>query len=156
MTFPPLTRRSLISTAMVLAPLLRTASAAQPDPILAAIRRAETADLAFAHAALPPYVAFDIISRASHRAHRTALHQARSVARLSLHALTPQTETGALALVAFYARRAERTGSRGARRAGLRRLREVFARPGACQPGHDLVAAWTACLQALTHHPPLG
>ena len=154
MTFPPFTRRSLISTAMLLGPVLRTASVAQPDPILAAIRRAEAADLAFAHAALPSHVVLDIVSRASHRAYRTALHQARSSARLSLHTFTPQSEVGARALVAFYARRAERTGSRGARRAGLRRLREVCARPGVCQPGRDLATAWTACLPALTHHPP--
>ncbi len=148
MTLLPFSRRTLIGAAAMLGPLLRAASAAGPDPILSAIKRTEAADLAFAHAALPSTVVLDESARAPHRAHRVVLARARFLARFDLHAMTPRTEQGADALVAFYARRAERTGSRGARRAGLRRLREVFARPDACKPSCEL--------PALTHHPPSG
>lgn len=154
MILPFFSRRAVLGSVAMLGPLTRSAFATAPDPILFAIQRTEAADLAFARAGLPSDVVLDDASRAAHRAHRSDLARDRFLARFDLHTMTPRTEAGASALVAFYARRAERTGSRGARRAGLRRLREVFDRPGACQPGRDLATTWAASLPALTHHPP--
>ena len=45
--------------------------------------------------------------------------------------MTPTTPEGAAALVAFYAAIAERCGHDSAVRAARRKLRRVFARPGA-------------------------
>jgi hypothetical protein len=153
MIFPPVTRRTLFGAATLLGPLLRPGLAMPSDPLMAAIRITEAADMAYRAAGLvsPSH----LVARASHpndralsaewRAHRDALARARSAARTSLHALTPTTQAGAHALVRYYANRvalAHPVNARGASRAAQRRLREVFARPGACLP-------------ALTHHPPL-
>ena len=146
MTLPSLSRRALFGAAL-LGPLLRPSVAMPADPLLAAIHITEAADAAYR---VSGFVSRShIVARASlsaeWRAHREKLAQARYAARTSLHALTPTTQAGAQALVRYYADRvamAHPTNVRGASRAAQKRLREVFARPG----------AW---LPPLTHHPPL-
>ncbi|MET3695382.1 hypothetical protein [Methylobacterium goesingense] len=78
------------------------------------------------------------------RAYREKLAHARYVARANLHALTPSSQDEARALIAYYAARAERADSTGATRSARRRLREVFARSGAVQPGAPLPALLAA------------
>jgi hypothetical protein len=149
----PFSRRSLLGAAALLGPLLRSGAAMPSDPLLAAIRITEAADMA--HRAAGLVSASHLVARTSHpheralsaewRAHRDTLARARSAARISLHTLTPTTQASAHALVRYYADRvalAHPVNARGAARAAQRRLREVFARPGACLP-------------SLTHHPPL-
>ena len=146
MIFAPFSRRSLLGAAALLGPLLRSGAAMPSDPLLAAIRLTEAADMAYRAAGLASssqMVAGKL--SAEWRARREALARARHAARTSLHALTPTTQAGACALVRYYADRvaqAHPVNARGASRAAQRRLREVFSRPGACLPG-------------LTHHPPL-
>ncbi|WP_264051631.1 penicillin-binding protein [Methylobacterium flocculans] len=141
-----LTRRALFGVAALLGPLLRSGAAMPADPLLAAIRITEAADAAYRVSGFVSQS--QIVAQASlsaeWRAHRERLAQARYVARTNLHALTPTTQAGARALVRYYADRvaAHPTNVRGASRAAQKRLREVFARPG----------AW---LPPLTHHPPL-
>ena len=84
MTFPPLSRRTLLGAAAMLGPLLRATSAAGADPILSAIQRTETADLTFARAALPAGAVLDEAARAAHRSNRAALGRARFLAQ-TLH-----------------------------------------------------------------------
>ena len=79
------------------------------------------------------------------RAHRIETGRARCAARIALHELTPATREAAIAFVRYtgdLVSHAHHMNAKSARRAALRRLREVFARPGACLP-------------PLTHHPPL-
>lgn len=147
MIFPLVTRRTVLGAAALFGPLLRSGLAMPSDPLLAAIRITEAADMAHRAAGLASssHMVTGKLS-AEWRAHRDALARARSAARTSLHALTPTTQAGARALVRYYANRvalAHPVSARGASRAAQRRLREVFARPGACLP-------------SLTHHPPLS
>ena len=146
MILAPFSRRSLLGAAAFLGPLLRSGVAMPSDPLLAAIRITEAADMAHRAAGLASssHMVAGKLS-AEWRARRDALARTRSAARTSLHALTPTTQAGARALVRYYADRvalAHPVNVRGASRAAQRRLREVFARPGACLP-------------SLTHHPPL-
>jgi hypothetical protein len=106
------------------------------DPIFAAIRRAEAADEAHRLSGLISLQIQAAGSRPSPEwmAYRAALTEARSVARMSLHEMTPASPKAADALVSYYAARAARTQARGAVRAARRRLRVVFSRPGACRP----------------------
>lgn len=128
----PFTRRAVFGLGALLGPLLRSGLATPSDPLLAAIRITEAADLAYRAAGLASsaHMVAGKLS-AEWRAHREKLAEARYVARANLHALTPVTLAGARALVAYYAARAERTGIAGAARSARRRLREVFARSGA-------------------------
>jgi hypothetical protein len=130
-----LTRRGLFGGAILLGPLLRTGMATPPDPMLAAIRLAEAADTAHRAAGLlsASRTVGGVLSP-EWRAHRLETARARCAARLALYDLTPTTREAATALVRYYGERmnhAHPTGAHGARRAALRRLREVFARPGA-------------------------
>ncbi|MCJ2108123.1 penicillin-binding protein [Methylobacterium sp. E-041] len=110
--------------------------AAASDGVLPAIRWAEAADAAYlgsgriaadrAKAGLP--------LSAGWAAYRGSLARVRRLARLDLYALTPTTAESAKALAAYHTARGERAGSAGARRAARRRLRKVFARPGAVLP----------------------
>ena len=145
MILSPFSRRSLLGAAALLGPLLRSGAAMSPDPLLVAIRLTEAADMAHRAAGLASssHMVAGKLS-AEWRAYRETLAQARYAARTNLHALTPTTQAGAQALVRYYADRvamAHPTNVRGASRAAQKRLREVFARPGACLP-------------PLTHHPP--
>ena len=129
------TRRSLFGGALLLGPLLRTGMAMPPDPMLAAIRLAEAADTAHRAAGLlsASRMAGGFLTP-EWRAERIATAQARFAARVNLHGLTPSTRAEAVALVRYYANRvshADPVNVRGASRAAQRRLREVFARPGA-------------------------
>lgn len=148
MILPLFTRRTLFGAAALLSPLLRTGAAVTPDPLLAAIRITEAADMAHRAAGLASALHRQADGRLTTewRAYRVALAKERRAARLDLHALTPATQAGALALIGYYAARAERAGTRGAARTSRRYLREVFSRPDACQPG--------CSLPALMHHPP--
>ncbi|KQQ39136.1 hypothetical protein ASF58_22860 [Methylobacterium sp. Leaf125] len=135
MTFHAVTRRGLFGGAILLGPLLRTGMATPPDPMLAAIRLAEAADTAHRAAGLlsASRMAGGVLTP-EWRAERISTAKARFVARLTLHGMTPTTRDAAAALVRYYSERvshAHPTGAHGARRAALRRLREVFARPGA-------------------------
>lgn len=135
MSFHAMTRRGLFGGALLLGPLLRTGMATPPDPMLAAIRLAEAADKAHRAAGLlsASRMAGGVLTP-EWRAERIATAKARFAARLALHGLTPATREGAIALVRYYGDRvshAHPTGAHGAGRAALRRLREVFARPGA-------------------------
>lgn len=130
-----LTRRGLFGGAILLGPLLRTGMAMPPDPMLAAIRLAEAADTAHRAAGLvsASRMAGGVLTP-EWRARRIETAKARFSARLALHGLTPATREVAAALVRYYSDRvshAHPTNARGAARAAQRRLREVFARPGA-------------------------
>ena len=105
------------------------------DPMLAAIRLAEAADKAHHAAGLlsASRMAGGVLTP-GWRAEQIATAKARFAARLALHGLTPTTRETAIALVRYYGDRvshAHPTSARGAKRAALRRLREVFTRPGA-------------------------
>ncbi|MGL0061752.1 hypothetical protein O6146_23945, partial [Salmonella enterica subsp. enterica] len=65
------------------------------------------------------------------RAYRFGVLAERYSARRALHALTPATADEAAALVAYHAERASLTSDPEAARAARRRLRKIFARPGA-------------------------
>ena len=130
-----LTRRSLFGGALLLGPLMRVGFAMPSDPLLVAIRITEAADTAHRAAGLvsASRLAGGVLSP-EWRARRIETARARFAARSELHALTPMTRDGALALVRYYGKRvshAHPTNTRGAARAAQRRLREVFARPGA-------------------------
>ncbi|MCJ2042909.1 penicillin-binding protein [Methylobacterium sp. J-059] len=106
------------------------------DRVLPAIRWAEKADAAYLASGR---VAADLADAglpmpAGWRAYRASLAHVRWLARLDLYALTPTTPETAAALAAYHTARGERAGSAGARRAARRRLRKVFARPGAVLP----------------------
>ncbi|KQT52092.1 penicillin-binding protein [Methylobacterium sp. Leaf456] len=128
---PRPTRRVVL--AVVLAAVSPAARAARPDPLATAIRRARLADAAHRQAGTdslnvfgpngtrPPYW----------RAYRFGVLAERYSARRALHALMPATADEASALVAYYAERAELSDDPETARAGRRRLRKVFARPGA-------------------------
>jgi hypothetical protein len=135
MTFPTLTRRSLFGGALLLGPLMRAGMATPPDPMLVAIRLTEAADKAHRAAGLlsASRMAGGVLSP-EWRAERIATAKARFAARTRLHELTPTTREAAIALVQYYGDRvnhAHHTNTRGAGRAALRRLREVFGRPNA-------------------------
>ncbi|MCK2056944.1 penicillin-binding protein [Methylobacterium sp. 37f] len=135
MTIHTLTRRSLFGGALLLGPLMRVGFAMPSYPRLAAIRITEAADTAHRAAGLvsASRLAGGVLSP-EWRVRRIETARARFAARSELHALTPTTRAGALALVRYYGDRvshAHPTGAHGAKHAALRRLREVFARPGA-------------------------
>lgn len=135
MTFHIITRRGLFGGALLLGPLMRVGFAMPSDPLLVAIRITEAADTAHRAAGLvsASRLAGGVLS-SEWRAHRIETAKARFTARSELHALTPTTRAAAMALVRYYGERvshAHPTGAHGAKRAALRRLREVFARPGA-------------------------
>lgn len=126
-----LTRRTAF--ALALAPLTVPVLASDPDPVFAAIRRAETADADHLFAGR---LALELFGTTGPRpapwlAYRATLAEARRAARFDLRAVTPTTAEGARALVVFYAANAERSGDPCAVKAARRRLRRVFARPGA-------------------------
>jgi hypothetical protein len=125
MVIPSFTRRSVLGAAALLGPLLRSSQAMPSDPIFAAIRRAEAADEAHRLSGLISLQIQAAGARPSSEwmAHRAALTEARSVARMSLHEMTPASPKAADALVSYYAARAARTQARGAVRAARRRLR---------------------------------
>jgi hypothetical protein len=64
MIFPPVTRRTLFGAATLLGPLLRPGLAMPSDPLMAAIRITEAADMAYRAAGLvsPSH----LVARASH------------------------------------------------------------------------------------------
>ncbi|MCJ2039570.1 penicillin-binding protein, partial [Methylobacterium sp. J-059] len=68
------------------------------------------------------------------RAYRASLAPVRRLDRLDLYALTPTTPETAAELPAYHTARSERASSAGARRDASRRVRQVFARPGAVLP----------------------
>ncbi|KQP81139.1 hypothetical protein ASF60_22330 [Methylobacterium sp. Leaf113] len=114
---------------------MRGGFAMPSDPLLVAIRITDAADTAHRAAGLvsASRLAGGVLSP-EWRAHRIETAKARFTARSELHALTPTTREAAIALVRYYGDRvshAHPTSTRGAARAAQRRLREVFARPGA-------------------------
>lgn len=127
-----LSRRSALGTLLALAPM--PAIAGRPiDPFPGAIRRAETADVAYRESG---HLAREIQATGqglppTWRAYRAILLRDRTVARAELHTLTPTTPEAAAALVSYYRARAEVSGDPRALRAARRRLRKVFRRPGA-------------------------
>ncbi|MCP2083968.1 UNVERIFIED_ORG: hypothetical protein J2W74_005233 [Methylorubrum zatmanii] len=126
-----LTRRATIASALALlaAPALPAAS----SPFLAAIRRARLADAAHLQAGRDSLDVFGPNGPrpAYWRAYRFGVMAERYSARRALHALTPATADEASALVAYFAERASLTGNPETARAARRRLRRMFARPGA-------------------------
>lgn len=129
-----LSRRTILGAFLVLASSRVPALAS--DGILPAIRWAEAADDAYSASGR---VAADLAAAGQPMpvgwgAYRTSLARVRRLARLDLCALTPTTPEAAAALTAYHTARGERAGSTGARRAARRRLRKVFARPGAVLP----------------------
>ena len=135
MTVRALTRRSLFGGALLIGPMMRAGMATPPDPMLVAIRLTEAADKAHRAAGLisASRMAGGVLTL-EWRAERIARAQARFAARTWLHELTPTTREAAIALVQYYGDRvshAHHTNTRGAGRAALRRLREVFGRPDA-------------------------
>lgn len=128
---PSMTRRAAL--AILLAPLTVTVRAAEPDPVFAAILRAEAADADHLFAGR---LGLELFGPSAPRpagwlAYRASLAEIRRAARYDLRAVTPTTAEGARALVAFYASNAERSGDPCAVRSARRKLRRVFARPGA-------------------------
>ncbi|KAB7782891.1 penicillin-binding protein [Methylorubrum populi] len=127
------TRRTAIATAlaMIAAPALGTPYVL--TPFAAAIRRARLADAAHRQAGRDSLAVFGpAMPRPAYwRAYRFGVMAERYSARRALHALTPTTAAEADALVAYFAERAEITGNPETARAARRRLRKVFARPGA-------------------------
>lgn len=125
------TRRTAIASAlaMIAAPAL----GAVPSPLLVAIRRARLADAAHRQAGRDTIDVFGLNGPrpAYWRAYRFGVMAERYSARRALHVLTPVTADEAHALVAYYAERAALTGNPETARAARRRLRKVFARPGA-------------------------
>jgi hypothetical protein len=129
-----LSRRTVLGAFLAL--VAARAPAIASDGILPAICWAEKADAAYSASGR---VAADLAAAglpmpAGWRAYRASLAHVRRLARLDLYALTPTTPETAAALAAYHTARGERAGSPGARRAARRRLREVFARPGAVLP----------------------
>lgn len=125
------TRR--LALASVLAILAAPAIGATPSPFLAAIRRARLADAANRQAGADSLAVFgpNGVRPAYWRAYRFGVLAERYSARRALHALTPATADEASALVAYHAERVSLTADPEAARAARRRLRKVFARPGA-------------------------
>ena len=125
------TRRTAIASALALfaAPALSSI----PSPLLVAIRRARLADAAHRQAGRDTLDVFGLNGPrpAYWRAYRFGVMAERYSARRALHALTPATADEAAALVAYYSERVAFTDDPGAARAARRRLRKVFARPGA-------------------------
>ena len=134
------TRR--LALASVLAMLAAPAIGATPSPFLAAIRRARLADAANRQAGTDSLAVFGPsgVRPAYWRAYRFGVLAERYSARRALHALTPITAAEAAALVAYHAERASLTPDPNAAKAARRRLRKVFARPGAA-PMPELPAA---------------
>ena len=129
-----LSRRTILGAFLVV--VASRIPALASDGVLPAIRWAETADAAYSASG---HVAADLAAAgqpmpAGWRAYRTSLARVRRLARLDLYALTPTTPESAAELAAYHTARGERAGSLGARRAARRRLRKVFARPGAVLP----------------------
>ncbi|KAB7785995.1 penicillin-binding protein [Methylorubrum populi] len=125
------TRRTALAS--VLAVLAAPAIGAVPRPLFVAIRRARLADAAHRQAGRDT---LDVFGPNGHRpaywrAYRFGVLAERYSARRALYALTPATADEADALVAYFAERAEITGNPETARAARRRLRKVFARPGA-------------------------
>lgn len=145
-----LTRRSLFGGALLLGPLMRVGMATPPDPMLAAIRLAEAADTAHRAAGLVSASRKPGgVLTPEWRAERIATARARLAARTRLHELTPTTREAATALVRYYGDRvshAHHANTRGAGRAALRRLREVFGRPDAYPLDR---AAWASLAPSL-------
>ncbi|KQP67679.1 hypothetical protein ASF41_21675 [Methylobacterium sp. Leaf111] len=151
-----MTRRGLFGGALLLGPLLRTGMATPPDPMLVTIRLSEAADKAHRAAGLlsAARMAGGVLSP-EWRAHRIETARARCAARIALHGLTPTTREAAIALVRYTGDRvshAHHTNANGARRAALRRLREVFARPGAYPLDRD---AWVSVAASLAPVQPI-
>lgn len=137
-----LTRRATIASAIALlaAPALPAAS----SPFLVAIRRARLADAAHLQAGRDSLNVFGPNGPrpAYWRAYRFGVLAERYSARRALHALTPTTADEASALVAYHVERVSLTNDLEAVRAARRRLRKVFARPGAA-PAPPLPAILT-------------
>jgi hypothetical protein len=129
---PALSRRSTLAAFLAAVPMLATSGLAA-DPFPAAIRRARAADAADHEAGrfAREIQAAGLPLPAGWRAYRADLRQARTAARFELHTLTPTTPAAAAALVSYYCDRADASGDPVAHRAGRRRLRKVFRRPGA-------------------------
>ncbi|MER2250869.1 penicillin-binding protein [Methylorubrum podarium] len=125
------TRRTAIATALAL--IAAPALGAVPSPLFVAIRRARLADAAHRQAARDTLDVFGSNGPrpAYWHAYRFGVMAERYSARRALYALTPATADEASALVAYYAERASLTGNPETARAARRRLRKVFARPGA-------------------------
>lgn len=128
-----LSRRTVLGAFLV---VVASRVPAASDCVLPAIRWAEAADTAYLASGR---IAADRASAglpipAGWTAYRASLARVRRLARLDLYALTPTTPEAAAALAAYHTARGERAGSSGARRAARRRLRKVFARPGAVLP----------------------
>ena len=139
----PMSRRSVLALGLI--PLAAPLAAAMPAPVdtmAVAIRRARLADATHRQAGRDTLSAFGASAPrpAYWRAYRFCVLAERYSARRALHALTPATANEAAALVAYYAERAELSGDPETARAGRRRLRKVFARPGAA-PAPPLPAA---------------
>ncbi|HEV2542924.1 MAG TPA: penicillin-binding protein [Methylobacterium sp.] len=126
-----LTRRATIASALAM--LAAPAIGATPSPYLAAVRRARNADGAHRQAGRDSLAVFGpAMPRPAYwRAYRFGVLAERYSARRALHALTPATADEASALVAYHAERVSLTDDPEADRAARRRLRKVFARPGA-------------------------
>ena len=126
-----LTRRATIASALAM--LAAPALPATSSPFLVAIRRARLADAANLQAGRDSLDVFGPNGPrpAYWRAYRFGVMAERYSARRALHALTPTTADEAAALVGYYAERATITGNPETARAARRRLRRVFARPGA-------------------------
>ncbi len=124
-------RRSALAAALALATYRSTGAAADPFP--AAIRRAQSTDVAYRKAGrfARENQAAGLPLPVDWRVYRAGLLQARTAARSELQALTPETPEAATALVAYYRARAEVSGDPVAFRAARRRLRKVAQRPGA-------------------------
>lgn len=127
------TRRVVLAAVLSAVATPSAASAVRPDPLAAAIRRARLADAAHRQAGHDTLTAFgpDAPRPAYWRAYRFGVLAERYSARRALHALTPTTPDEASALVAYYAERAEMSDDPETARHARRRLRKVFARPGA-------------------------
>ncbi|MCJ2114490.1 penicillin-binding protein [Methylobacterium sp. E-025] len=129
-----LTRRTVLGAFLVVVASRMPAIAS--DCVRPAIRWAEKADAAYSASGR---VAADLAATgqpmpAGWRDYRTSLSHAHRLVRLDLYALMPTTPESAAALAAYHTARGEWAGSSGARRAARRRLRKVFARPGAVLP----------------------
>jgi hypothetical protein len=149
MTIPPFSRRAVLRAVVMGGPVLRASLAASPDRILVAIRSAQAADALYRaawHSLGAGHANFAF--RAADRAHLANLRENRRAARFALHGLTPSSAAGARALVAYYASRAAASGDASVAKAARRRLRKVFARPGACGPDCALPAVLAPPLTA--------
>lgn len=125
------TRRTAIASALAM--LAAPAIGAVPSPLFVAIRRARLADAAHRQAGRDSLAVFGpAMPRPAYwRAYRFGVMAERYSARRALHALTPTTADDASALVAYHAERASLTADPAAAKAARRRLRKIFARPGA-------------------------